>query len=122
MNKKTKSKNSNSEAAASNLDQEPLASNLLGALFEPVLKELEMQLEEDTNGLKEVSSKEKSKKDGISRKAHTEIHISGRIDSFVFGALKETYFEEYTNSHLFLKDGGKKKDFLEKMFSLFLEN
>jgi hypothetical protein len=122
MNKKTKSKNSNNADAASNLDQEPLASNVLDALFEPILKELETQLEEDSNGFKEVSSKENSKKDGISSKAHTEIHISGRIDSFVFGALKETYFEEYTNSHLFLKDGGKKKDFLEKMFSLFLES
>ena len=62
------------------------------------------------------------KKDKAVFKAYTEIHISGRIDSFVFGALKEKYFEEFTNSHLVLKDGGKNRDFLEKMFSLFLEN
>lgn len=122
MNKKAKSKNSNNAATASHLDQEPLASNVLDALFKPVLEELERQLEEDSNGFEEMSSKKNHKKDRASSKARTEIHISGRIDSFVFGALKETYFEEYTNSHLFLNDGRKNKDFLEKMFSLFLEN
>jgi len=121
MNKKAESKNSNSAAASSNSDQDPLASNFLDALFKPVLDELERKLEEDTDGVKEVPSK-KSKKDGAGSRARTEIHISGRIDSFVFGALKETYFEEYTNSHLILKNGLKKPDFLEKIFSLFLEN
>lgn len=120
MIKKAKSTNSNS-AAASNSDQDPLASNLLDALFKSALKELEKELEEGPDGAKEVPTK-KSRKDGAGIKARTEIHISGRIDSFVFGAIKDAYFEEYINSHVVLKDGDKNKDFLEKMFSLFLEN
>ena len=120
MNKKAKSTNSNS-AAASNSDQDPLASNFLDALFKSALKELEKELEEGPDGVKEVPTK-KSRKDGASIKARTEIHISGRIDSFVFGVIKDAYFEEYINSHVVLKDGDKNKDFLEKMFSLFLEN
>ena len=121
MNKKAKATNSNNAAASSNSDQDPLAPNFLDTLFKPVLEELERELEEGPDGVKEVPSK-KSIKDGAGSKACTEIHISGRIDSFVFGAIKEAYFEEYINSHIVLKDGGKNKDFLEKMFSLFLEN
>lgn len=123
MNKKSKSKNSDS-AATSNSDQDSLASDFLDALFKPVLQELESQLGFDVDTSGEVTEKKvkKSKKDKVASKAHAEIHISGRIDSFVFGALKETYFDEFKNSHLVLIDGGKNKNFLEKMFSLFLEN
>jgi hypothetical protein len=124
MNKKAKSKNSNNVAASSNSNQDPLASDFLDALLKPALQELEKQLEVHVDDIEERAEKQikKSKKDKAGSKVHTEIHISGRIDSFVFGALKQTYFEEFTNSHLVLKDGGENKNFLEKMFSLFLEN
>ena len=124
MNKKSKSKNSDFVAPPSSSDQDPLASDLLDALFKPVLQELESQLEVDVDDIGERVEKKvkKSKKDTLVNKANTEIHISGRIDSFVFGVLKENYFEEFKISHIVLEDGGKNRDFLEKMFSLFLEN
>jgi hypothetical protein len=124
MNKKAKSKNSNGAANSSNPDKDPLVSDFLDALLKPALQELESQLEFDVDDIEGRAEKKlrNKKKDKAVSKAHTEIHITGRIDSFVFGALKETYFEEFKNSHLVLKDGGKNGDFLEKMFSLFLEN
>lgn len=124
MNKKTKSKNIDDVANPSNSEQDSFASDFLDALFKPVLQELER----DLDGLSEDNENQpnkkirKSKKDEISSKPQMEIHISGRIDSFVFGALKEPYFEEFKNSHLALKDSGKNKNFLRSMFSLFLEN
>lgn len=124
MNKKARSKNSNGAANSSNPDQDPLGSDFLDALLKPALQELESQLEFDVDDIEERAEKKlrNQKKDKAVSKAHTEIQISGRIDSFVFGALKETYFEEFTNSHLVLKDGGGNSDFLERMLSLFLEN
>lgn len=124
MNKKSKSKNFDFVAPPSSSDQDPLASDLLDAILKPVLQELESQLEVDVDDIGERVEKKvkKSKKDTLVNKANTEIHISGRIDSFVFGVLKENYFEEFKISHIVLEDGGKNRDFLEKMFSLFLEN
>lgn len=117
MNKKSKSKNSNA-------DQDAFASDLLDAIFKPALQELEKELEGDESDAEKLALKKnkKSKKAGAGSKSHTEIQLSGRIDSFVFGVLKDPYFEEFANSHLVLKDGGGNKEFLEKMFSLFLEN
>jgi hypothetical protein len=124
MNKKAKSKNSDGAANSPNPDQDPLVSDFLDALLKPALQELESQLEFDVDDIEERAEKKlrNQKKNKAVSKAHTEIHISGRIDSFVFGALKETYFEEFTSSYLVLKDGGGNRDFLERMFSLFLEN
>ena len=53
----------------------------------------------------------------------SEIHISGRIDNFLFGAMKDPYFQEFQNSNQVFKDTSKtKQHFLESFFSLFLEN
>jgi hypothetical protein len=53
----------------------------------------------------------------------SEIHISGRIDNFLFGAMKDPYFQEFQNANQVFKDSSKtKQDFLESFFSLFLEN
>lgn len=53
----------------------------------------------------------------------SEIHISGRIDNYLFGAIKDHYFQELQNSNQVFKDLSKtKKDFLKSFFSLFLEN
>ena len=54
---------------------------------------------------------------------NSEIHISGRIDNFLFGAIKDPYFQEFQNSDQVFKDSLKtKQNFLESFFSLFLEN
>jgi len=53
----------------------------------------------------------------------TELHISGRIDSFLFGVIKEPYFQELKNSNQTFKDLAQGKNvFLEAFFLLFLEN
>ena len=57
------------------------------------------------------------------KKNNSEIHISGRIDNFLFGAIKEPYFQEFQSSDQVFKDSSKtKQDFLQSFFSLFLEN
>ncbi len=53
----------------------------------------------------------------------SEIHISGRIDNFLFGKIKDPYFEELEKSGNVFKDNKKNNQlFLESLFSLFLEN
>ena len=53
----------------------------------------------------------------------SEIHISGRIDNFLFGKIKEHYFDELEKSAEVFKDNKKDNQlFLQKFFSLFLEN
>jgi hypothetical protein len=53
----------------------------------------------------------------------SEIHISGRIDNFLFGKIKKSYFDELEKSGEVFKDNKKDNQlFLEKFFSLFLEN
>ena len=53
----------------------------------------------------------------------SEIHISGRIDNFLFGKIKEYYFDELEKSGEVFKDNKKNNQlFLQKFFSLFLEN
>ena len=53
----------------------------------------------------------------------SEIHISGRIDNFIFGKIKDPYFDELEKSGEVFKDNKKDNQlFLEKFFSLFLEN
>ena len=53
----------------------------------------------------------------------SEIHISGRIDNFLFGKIKDPYFDELEKSGEVFKDNKKDNQlFLEKFFSLFLEN
>ena len=43
----------------------------------------------------------------------SEIHISGRIDNFLYGAMKDPYFQEFQNSNQVFKDSSKtKQDFL----------
>ena len=50
----------------------------------------------------------------------SEIHISGRIDNFLFGAIKDPYFQEFQNSDQVFKDSSKtKQNFLESFFSIF---
>ena len=52
----------------------------------------------------------------------SEIHISGRIDNFLFGKIKDPYFEELEKSGDVFRDNQKNNQlFLEKFFSLFLE-
>jgi hypothetical protein len=54
---------------------------------------------------------------------NSEIHISGRIDNFLFGSIKDPYFQEFQNSNQVFNDLSKtKQNFLESFFSLFLEN
>ena len=44
---------------------------------------------------------------------NSEIHISGRIDNFLFGAMKDPYFQEFQNANQVFKDSSKtKQDFL----------
>ena len=53
----------------------------------------------------------------------SEIHISGRVDNFLFGKIKDPYFDELEKSGEVFKDNKKDNQlFLEKFFSLFLEN
>lgn len=53
----------------------------------------------------------------------TEIHISGDIDSFLFGKLKDKYYTEVEKSQACFKDITKTpNDFISVFFSLFLEN
>jgi len=53
----------------------------------------------------------------------SEIHISGRIDNFLFGKIKKSYFDELEKSGEVFKDNKKDNQlFLEKFFLLFLEN
>lgn len=57
------------------------------------------------------------------KKNTSEIHISGRIDNFLFGKIKDPYFDEIKKSKDVFKDNQKNNQlFLEKFFSLFLEN
>jgi len=53
----------------------------------------------------------------------SEIHISGRIDNFLFGKIKKSYFDELEKSGEVFKNNKKDNQlFLEKFFLLFLEN
>ena len=53
----------------------------------------------------------------------SEIHISGRIDNFLFGKIRDPYFDELEKSGEVFKDNKKDNQlFLEKFFSIFLEN
>jgi len=53
----------------------------------------------------------------------TEIHISGDIDSYLFGKLKDDYYTEVEKSQACFKDITKTpNDFINVFFSLFLEN
>jgi len=52
-----------------------------------------------------------------------ELHISGRIDSFIFGKIKNSYYRELKNVDLIMKKGNETdSSFLKLFFSLFLEN
>ena len=47
-----------------------------------------------------------------------EIHISGRIDNFLFGKIKKSYFDELEKSAEVFKDNKKDNQlFLQKFFS-----
>lgn len=93
------------------------------ALMQSALNELENQLDFDVEKSNSITKESKSSQNPKLRGSiHSELHISGRIDSFVFGALKDTYFEEFKKfDQLFIKEE-QSNNFLESMFSLFLEN
>jgi len=72
------------------------------------------------NSKLDTDSKNKTKND---QNKSSEIHISGRIDNFLFGKIKDPYFDELEKSGEVFKDNKKDNQlFLEKFFSLFLEN
>ena len=71
------------------------------------------------NSKLDTNPKNKTKSD---QDNSSEIHISGRIDNFLFGAMKDPYFQEFQNSNQVFNDLSKtKENFLESFFSLFLE-
>ena len=74
--------------------------------------------------MKKRKLKEKKEKVHIKKnKDLTEIHISGDIDSFLFGKLKDEYYTEVEKSQVCFKDITKTpNDFINIFFSLFLEN
>ena len=54
---------------------------------------------------------------------NSEIHISGRIDNFLFGAMKDPYFQEFQNSNQVFNDLSKtKENFLESFFFFIPRN
>jgi len=123
--RKTGEKNSaKSTDKKSNL-KEDLANEVLESLFVSAFKDLEKEFIELDNDSKKLAKKSKStSKSKLTGSNHTEIHLSGRVDTFLFGSLKEIYFQEYINSHEIVRGWGKDSNskFLELLFSLFLED
>lgn len=123
--KKIEEKNPvNSTNKKSNLKEE-LPNEVLETFFQSALKDLEKDFVELNNDTKRLLKESKSTQKGkLTSSNLTEIHLSGRVDTFLFGSLKEIYFQEYINSHKIVKGWGSDSNakFLELLFSLFLED
>lgn len=107
------------------ISKEGTPNEVLEGFFQSALKNLEEELYGLDNDTKRLLKKSNGTKKGKSTRSHlTEIHLSGRVDNFLFGSLKEIYFEEYKNAHKILKGlrNESNPELLELLFSLFLEN